>query len=117
MERSEQDLTRRTKERDRAIAAIEGALERLGQQGRQLDDWERVHLVDALVKLFAGLYRGAAFDARLAETPPNERSIKPLLPKDPIYKRFDLDSLRKVLDHGRGELVLPHPVFGGWRLK
>ena len=80
-----EQLQERQADKDNALAEIAVVLDRLETEARNPDAWERGFLVHALSAQFAGLYRFATMDARLALATPAEhaatpacRSIRPL---------------------------------------
>jgi hypothetical protein len=80
----EMHLQERRVEKDTAAAEPGIVLNRLKEEGRNPDHWERVCLVHALSEVFPGCYSLAITDARLALTPPHQRSPLARLPIDPF---------------------------------
>ena len=82
MDQDEAHMQRRKAEKDTATAEVAFALNRMMDERRNPDNWERVYLVYALSSIFRGCYGLATTEARLAMTPPSERSPSAHLPKD-----------------------------------
>jgi hypothetical protein len=102
----------RQAEKSVAVAEISLALDQLAEQRRNPDQWERVCLVHAFAAVFSGCYRLAAVEARLAMTPPSERSPYANLPADPFFDRCDLPLLKQVLREAAAEPVCEFPHLG-----
>jgi hypothetical protein len=108
----EMHMNNRTIERDTACAEIGLALNRLSDERRNPDLWERVCLVRALGEVFSGCYGLAITDARLALIPPKERSPTAKLPIDPFIERCDLPLLMKAWRAAMVEPVRQFPHLG-----
>jgi hypothetical protein len=88
-----------------ALAAFRGL-------GRDLDQWERVHLARGLAAVFAGCYGAGAIEAALALTPADERSPGARVSADPSYARLDLSFLERALNEVWGAPARRFPYFG-----
>jgi hypothetical protein len=115
MDFSEQ-VRERQADKDNALAEIAVVLDRLETEARNPDAWERGFLVHALSAQFAGLYRFATMDARLALATPAERGDSGL-PIDPALEQCDLIHLQKAFEAARVAPVRLYPVLGPIVLK
>jgi hypothetical protein len=84
---NELHMQERKVEKDTATAEIAVVLNRLTEERRKPDYWERICLVRALSEVFSGCYSLAITDARIALTPPDARSPFAKLPTDPLFDR------------------------------
>lgn len=109
---ADEHMRERTAERDSAAADFWAAQNMLAQERRQPDAWERVCLVRALSAMSSGCYTLASVEARLAMTPPDQRSPSTKLPIDPIFARADVTLLERVCRAISAEPVLRYPHFG-----
>ena len=106
------NLEDRKVERDTAIAEIATVLDRLEAERRDPDHWERICLVRALSAVFAGCYSLATAEARLAGTPPDQRSPSADRLTDPILSRCDLSLLTRALHAVMQEPLREFPHLG-----
>jgi hypothetical protein len=112
MDRDDTHMRRRKADKDGATAEIASALNRLTDERREPDGWERVYLVDALSSVFRGCYGLAITEVRLAMISPSERSPSAHLPYDPVFDRYDLTVLSKALRAAMAEPVQRFPHLG-----
>lgn len=112
MNQDDAHIQERKNEKDLATAEIAAVLNRLMDERRNPDSWERVHLVYALNSVFRGCYRLARAETDLAMTPPGERSPHVRLPYDPTFDRCDLPLLWQALRAAMAEPVLRHQHLG-----
>ena len=115
MARMNNHISKRTAEKERAVTQIRRALDAIGNEDRQPDDWEKVSLAGAIDNVFRGLYALAEVEAYLAMTPPKRRSPhrRAALP-EPALAECDLDVFKHALAQAEAEDVKEYPVFGPW---
>ena len=94
------------------LESLADALAALRQLGRDLDQWERVHLARGLAAVVSGCYGAGAIEAEIALTPPDARSPRAKLPRDPVYERFGLMMFERVLNEVWAEPARRFPHFG-----
>jgi hypothetical protein len=58
MARMNNHISKRTAEKERAVTQIRRALDAIGNEDRQPDDWEKVSLAGAIDNVFRGLASG-----------------------------------------------------------
>jgi hypothetical protein len=80
--------------RERALVAFERALVRLAMAPREPFVWEEVNLLEALVAITSGDYRGAIDRIAAAQRPPTATEVlsitrRKLLPRAELRRRFD----------------------------
>jgi hypothetical protein len=101
----------RALEKSEAIETIERTLERIENEHREADLWERVFLQQAVEWLYRGGYRAAAVNAALALTPVNKRS-EVGLKSDDLLDRCDIALLRAALKEGVEQPLHDFTAFG-----
>jgi hypothetical protein len=104
----------RQAERDSALAAIEGTLDRITETGRDVDPWERQHLVQALGDFLHGLYVLSEVNAHKAAAPLADRGQ---MRSDAHLNHLDVPAFRKILAHAASEPIVEFPSFGPVRLR
>jgi hypothetical protein len=102
----------REEEKAHAVDAIGQALSTIEANGRELDQWERAFMVQAIGWLYRGGYRFALMDAELALTPRAQRSPTSNLHDDPLLDRCNVTLLRKALHEAQREPVRAFPALG-----
>jgi hypothetical protein len=112
MEQPDAHMQERENEKATALADIIAVLHQIEAQRRNPDQWERVHLVQAVVAVFSGCYTLASVEARSALTPLEHRSPTAALPHDPIFDQCDLQFLMQVWHAAQAEPVDRFPHFG-----
>lgn len=108
----DEHMQRRQAEKDEAVADVWAVIAVLESERRQPDPWERICLSRALAALFSGCYSLAMVEARMAQTPPNERSPMASLTMDPVIARMDVALARRALALAQGEPVRRFPHLG-----
>jgi hypothetical protein len=108
---SEKWTVPRRPEKACAVGSITIALRAMESLGRDLDWWEREHLVEAIGALFRGAYRLASFNAELALAPTNERS-REATAKCGDSGRSSLPDLRSAFLVAAQEPLKRFPHFG-----
>ena len=111
MEQPKERMQQREAEKADALVSIDAAIATFDALRRNPDQWERVHLVRALVSVFSGRYGIALTAARLAVTPPTQR-VEALLPHDPTVDQCDLPMLVQLTKAARAEPVRRFPHLG-----
>ena len=106
------DLQQQATLKARAALAIEDAIATLAAESREPDLWEWVHLEDAAAALFRGAYHLAIVTAKVAMTPPDQRSSEANLKSDLSSNRRTLARLREALEAGKAEPVRAVPHLG-----
>src|SRR5262245_55143285 len=107
-------ISERTAEKERAVTHIRRALDAIGQEDRQPDDWEKVSLAGAIDNVFRGLYTLAEVEAYVAMTPPTKRSPHRIGLSEPALAACDLELFKRALAQAEAEDVRVYPVFGSW---
>ena len=109
---NDEHMQRRQAEKDEAVADVWAVIAALEADRRQPDTWERVCLSRALATLFSGCYSLPMVEARMALTPPEERSPTASLSVDPIIARMDVVLARKALTLAQDEPLRRFPHLG-----
>ena len=91
-------IQEREAEKLATLESLADVLAAFRQIGRDLDQWERVHLAYSLAAVFSGCYNLGAVEAALALTPENERSPSAKLPTDPAYQQLSLTIFERALN-------------------
>jgi hypothetical protein len=108
----DEDMQEREAEKLADLESLADALAAFRGLGRDLDQWERVHLARGLAAVFSGCYGAGAAEAAIALTPADERSPSARVPTDPSYARLDLSSLERALNDLWGAPARRFPHFG-----
>jgi hypothetical protein len=108
----DEHMQEREDERLADLESLADALAAFRQRKRDLDQWERVHLARGLAAVVAGCYGAGAVEAEIAMTPPDARTPRAKLPRDPFYERCDLALFERALNEVWGEPARRYPNFG-----
>jgi hypothetical protein len=112
VDQSDKHMLEREAEKTADLESLADALSAFRQLHRDLDQWERVHLVLGLAAVVSGCYGIGQLEAALALTPEVQRVPNAKLPRDPIYERFDLALFERALDEAWAEPARRFPHFG-----
>jgi len=93
--------------RERALVAFERALVRLALASREPFVWEEINLLEALVAITSGDYRGALEMIAAAQRPPTAAEVstitrRKLLTRAELRRRFDDVTAARIPAHGGG---------------
>jgi hypothetical protein len=100
--------------RERALVAFDRALVRLALASREPFVWEEVNLLEALVAITSGDYRGALEMIAAAQRPPTVVEIstitrRKLLTRAELRRRFDDVTVACIQPHGGSSRYTPSP--------
>jgi hypothetical protein len=112
VEELDEHVQEREDEKLADLESLADALSAFRRPGRDLDQWERVHLARGIAAVLSGCYGAGASEAALALTPEEQRSPSAKLPTDPSYQRFDLALFERVLNEAWAEPARRFPYFG-----
>ena len=112
VEQLDEHMQEREDEKLADLESLADALSALKQLGRDLDQWERVHLARGIAAVLSGCYGAGAAEAALALTPEEQRSPSANLPTDPSYQHLDLALFERALTEAWAEPARRFPYFG-----
>jgi hypothetical protein len=112
VEELDEHMQEREDEKLADLETLADALSAFKQRGRDLDQWERVHLARGIAAVLSGCYGAGAAEAALALTPEEHRSPSAKLPTDPSYQRLDLALFERALTEAWAEPARRFPYFG-----